>query len=129
MNKVQNKNSFICSPITTIVLFVLVVIFIISAASMLRKQSITETNKQKALAESEKLENQKKALESETEYLNTEYGVERVLREKFGVVKEGESVVVIVPREDDPFTEDKNNSFEKGILGAFIGLFKSEREL
>lgn len=119
----QSKNSFIRSPFTTLILTVLVAIVLVSFVSILRKQFITEKNKQTALLEQQKFEQQKQLLEKETEHLNTSFGVEQVLREKFGVIKAGEQAVVIVEKKESVENDDLTKQRRKGVLGIILDLF------
>ena len=123
MFTMQSKNSFIRSPFTTLILTVLVAIVLVSFVSILRKQFITEKNKQTALLEQQKFEQQKQLLEKETEHLNTSFGVEQVLREKFGVIKAGEQAVVIVEKKESVENDDLTKQRRKGVLGIILDLF------
>ena len=65
-------------------------------------QKMQETSKNKKLAEDKiaLLQKQKAKLTTDIAKLNTPAGVEEVIRDKFGLAKEGENMIVIV--------EDKN---------------------
>ncbi len=58
------------------------------------------------------MEVRKEYLESSIGRLNTDFGIEQEVREKFGVAKEGEEVVVIVGEGD----EEGGNSIQKNSL-------------
>lgn len=64
------------------------------------KMSATSENRKVATAKLAELENKKERLNTELAKLETEGGVEENIREKFGLAKEGEGLIVVV--------EDKN---------------------
>lgn len=64
------------------------------------KMSATSENRQVATAKLAELESKKERLNTELAKLETEGGVEENIREKFGLAKEGEGLIVVV--------EDKN---------------------
>ncbi len=70
---------------------------------------IFKNNAERGLSE---LEVRKEYLESSIGRLNTDFGIEQEVREKFGVAKEGEEVVVIVGEGD----EEGGNSIQKNSL-------------
>ncbi len=74
----------------------------------------------------EKLQKREKNLLSELNKLNTERGIEGELRKKFGIVKDGEEVVVIVEPTGNNST--KNGDVKKNKKGFFqkvLSLFKN----
>lgn len=83
---------------------------------------MTETKKNRELAEerAKVLEESKKYLEARVGKLQTERGVEEVLREDFGLTREGEGVIIVVEEES---AEDEPEQ-EKGFWGWVKGIFK-----
>lgn len=59
------------------------------------------------------------------EMLATPQGIEYEIRNKFDVVKEDESVIVVVDKELPPLPEEKK-SFLKKFWGSVTGVFKKE---
>ena len=66
------------------------------------KMTITGENKKIAENKIKELEQEKEKLSSDIAKLKTDAGIEESIREKFGLAKEGEGVIVIV--------EDKNKT-------------------
>ena len=66
------------------------------AFGMFQKYSKVQQKIKEARAQLDTLKDQEKFLRSEIERLSSNRGVEQELRERFGVAKEGEDVVVIV---------------------------------
>jgi cell division protein FtsB len=60
------------------------------------KQNLSKDNLASVLNENIELQNREKMLSSEIERLKTKDGIEEEIRNKFNVVRPGESVVVIV---------------------------------
>jgi len=107
------------------VLGVLMMVFFISAWSLLGfwgKMSDTNKNKQLAQEKLQDLQQSKSKLESDISKLETERGVEEVLRENFGLAREGEGLIVVV--EDTRSSEDEEDENGGRIRSFFRGLFK-----
>ncbi len=68
-----------------------------------------ETAKNKKIAQEKltELENQKTQLSGEIDKLNTEKGVEASIRDKFGLAKDGEGLVVVVDDQSKSATAPK----------------------
>ncbi len=110
----------------TIVVLGLVLLFLLSSVfGVYKKASIAYGNKNRVDANLTELKNREKALLLNIEKLKTKRGVESEIRDKFGVVKKGEELVVIV----DPINRKEQNSIHgtmspRGIWQKFIGIFK-----
>ena len=80
----------------------------------------TRKNRQRVENKVAELEKEKEKLNSDIAQLKTEEGTEASIREKFGLAKEGEEMIVIVEDMNPPFQEDvsKRDSF----LFSGIGL-------
>lgn len=86
-----------------------------------RKMNETEKNRELAAERATALEESKKHLEAQVGKLQTERGVEEVLREDFGLTREGEGVIIVVEDESEKKgLEDEN----KGFWGWVRGIFK-----
>ena len=114
------KNFFYSRPVL-IFLGLLVLLFAWGVIGFIGKMQTTRENREIAENKVAELEKQKQLLSADITKLQTEEGVEESIREKFGLVKEGESVIVVV--------EDKNTSEsvdeEKGGFFNFLkNLFK-----
>lgn len=102
MNQFKGKksNKFWHSPLMLIVLFLVLVLFAYNMVGLLKKERETSKNKASELSKIEELRKREATLSSEIEKLNTEYGVEESIREKFQVVKPDEKMVVIVEEKE-----------------------------
>lgn len=99
----------------------LLLVFAFGVVGFMSKMSATRENREVAEKKLIELENKKARLTSEITKLETEDGVEENIREKFGLAKEGEGLIVVV--------EDKNKVEviveEKGWFASFWdNLFK-----
>lgn len=98
-----------------IFLFVLVLFFAWGVMGFMGKMMATRENREVAQNRLTELENKKERLTIEIAKLETETGKEENIREKFGLAKEGEGLIVIV--------DDKNKievkEEEKGWLASF----------
>jgi cell division protein FtsB len=83
-----------------------------------------ETSKNKNLAEEKFLELQKEQVQlgSDINKLNTVKGTEENIREKFGLVKEDEGLIVIV--DDQNISTDKNNTQNSSFWFKIKSWFK-----
>ncbi|HEU0085898.1 MAG TPA: septum formation initiator family protein [Candidatus Paceibacterota bacterium] len=109
------------SPPFLVLLFAIVVLFSWSVFGFFEKMRETEAKRETAEEKVAELSEKKEKLTRDIEYLETDRGVEDNIREKFGFVKEGEKVIVIV--EDENFStqsiEEEKGSFWKFIRNIF----------
>ncbi|MFA5778355.1 MAG: septum formation initiator family protein [Candidatus Paceibacterota bacterium] len=104
-----------------IVLGVLILFFAWSVFGFWNKMKETSKNKEMTEDKISALKQQKEKLVLDIESLNTDEGKEKFFRENFGLVKEGEDVIVVV--------EDKNQSLSPasnsgGFFSFFMNWFK-----
>lgn len=116
----QKRNLFHTTP-AIIILVLFLLFFIYNIFGLIRKNSETKENKVRAQIENAKLLDQQAHLDADMKELETERGTEQVIREKFGVVKKGEGVVVVV--DENPEVKGASIEKEKGIGGFFKRLF------
>ncbi|MBI5139518.1 septum formation initiator family protein [Candidatus Nomurabacteria bacterium] len=83
-----------------------------------------ETSKNKKIAEAKiaELKENKFKLDRDIDKLNTNQGLEENIREKFGLVKEGENMIVIVDEKKEVSVPLEANS--GGFFSFFLNLFK-----
>lgn len=124
MERLQRKrliSRIASSPMTYIILFILLFLFVYSFIGAYKKSRLA---REKVLASEEelnKLETQKQKLSDDLQNANTVFGVEKAIREKFNVVKEGEKVIMIVKEEDtDNLKEEEKKNFFQVLKGLFI---------
>jgi len=65
--------------------------------------------KNEATQELSELQGREELLRARTEALDTEYGLETVLREQFSLAREGEKLIVIVNRPPQEITAENNS--------------------
>jgi len=121
MKKIQHKRQFrkiVESKPVLVILCVFLVFFIFNIIKLVNKASETKQNRDVAQDKINELEKQKEDLEQKIQKLSTEKGVEEDIREKFGLGKEGEGMVVIVEDENKIKTEEVEKN------GGFWGFFK-----
>ncbi len=100
---------------------VLMLFFAYSMVGLVGKMLDTAKNKNIALDKVAELEKSKEKLELDITKLNTNQGLEESIREKFGLVKEGESVIVIVDEKESKPELEANTG---GFWSFFKNLFK-----
>jgi len=119
--------NIIYSPLTASVLFVL--IFFVGHASVKLFRTYLDTKQDYEVASSafEELRHREENIEQKIEKLGTERGVEEEIRSKFGFVKEGEEVVIIV---EPPISKENSNVQKEdklliaSIFNAILNIFK-----
>jgi len=117
MKKFQNKKHYkkiMQSKPVLIVLGVCLIFFIFNIIQLTNKAIETRKNRNIAQNKINQFQQQKNDLEYKIQKLNTEKGMEENIRERFGLAKEGEGVVIIV--EDKNKIENKEIENDKGFL-------------
>lgn len=97
--KKRKIRKILYSPIILLTLILLLVILIRGLFGVYKKAQLSARNLERERIELEKLISREKSLASSIDYLKTEQGIEDEIRTKFRVVKEGESVAVIVDKQ------------------------------
>lgn len=116
------KNNYIFwhSPIVLFFLFCFFVFFVYSIFGLIEKQRDTAVKKEIILEEIDKLKKKESDLNSVIAKLNTDEGVEEVIRDKYNVVKTGEKIIVIVDDDREKIKEDKEE-----VSHSFFGWIKN----
>ena len=96
---------FFYSKVTLIFLIILIFLLLKMVWSVYEKQALTKDNLAKTAASFEGLQAREKMLSSSIDKLKTDSGIEQEIREKYGLVKPGEEVIVIVDGEDSTSSE------------------------
>jgi len=94
------------SYITITVLLVVFMFITHGAWEVYKKARTAKIERDRTLSELVDLRDRKESLEHGSGDLQTEYGIETEIREKFSVAKEGEEVVIII---DTPVRDDQDN--------------------
>jgi cell division protein FtsB len=122
MSKFQEKNRWkdILQSKPVLILFGIVIVFFIWNVFNLMSR-MQETIKNRKIEEDKiaELKQRESNLSANIANLKTEKGVEENIREKYGLVKEGEGVIIVV--ED----KDKNNAPPKEEPNKFISFLKN----
>lgn len=87
-------------------------------------EKVEETSKNRKIAKEEimELEKSKEKFKTDIESLKTEKGIEGNIREKFGLAKEGENMILVVEDKNSAETQKESDS---GNLWSFLkNLFK-----
>ena len=92
---------FMYSRITLVILLVIILLLLKSVWNVYEKESLTRDNLDKTASDLQGLKDREQMLSTEIDRLKTTSGTEAEIREKYGLVKPGEEVIVIV---------DKNSS-------------------
>ncbi len=84
-----------------------------------------ETAEKREIAEKkvEELREYEKKLSFDTEKLDTAEGKEAAIRDKFGLAKEGEGIIIVVEDKNKPNTEDTSQN-SSGMLNFFKNIFR-----
>lgn len=103
-----------------IALLLLVLIFLLSKSvfSLYKKNKLTRDSLRESKSELVSLQDRKGVLEREIEKLQTDRGVEAVIRDKFNVAKEGERLITIIEDEKTPTSTD--NFSEKSFWDSML---------
>lgn len=118
--KQPKKRSILHSPLALLVFAFFLIVFLFNTAGLIRKNHETAQNKARAVAENEKLLKQKEEISKDIDNLSDPKYTEEIIREKFGAVKEGEGVVIVV---DD--TTNAETAVAASAQGGFWNFFKN----
>ncbi len=122
--KKRKIKEILYSRVTIVLLFVVFAFSVSNAWDVYKKSSFASDNKKIAEDDLIALEERESNLVRKIDRLKTDMGVEEEIREKFGFVREGEEVVVIVDS-----SEEKDENADSGFGTArewwkkFTGLF------
>lgn len=125
MRNFQEKSKwkkFLQSKPVLVVLTILLLLFIWNLIGLSIKLADTYKNKKIEQEKISDLKFRKEKLTKDIEKLNTNEGKEEVIRENFGMVKDGENVIVVIDDKNTNEIEVKPKT--GGILNFFRNLFK-----
>ncbi len=116
---------FLYSKITIALLALILVFLLNSSWGVYKKAKIAYENKERVEGNLKELQEREEALLANIVKLKTDRGIESEIREKFGVVKNGEEVVVIVDSKTEKTEDDAQSAMSpRGLWQKFIGIFK-----
>ena len=109
MSQFKNKDKyrFWHSPITLLVLFLIIILFAYNTIGLIEKERETNKNKISELKKIDDLRKRESDLSKDISKLNTDEGIEESVRDKFQVVKPGEKMVVIVDEKEKELVEEE----------------------
>ena len=96
---------FFYSKVVLVCLLILIFLLLKMVWSVYEKQALTKDNLAKTATSFEGLQEREKMLSSSIDKLKTDSGIEQEIREKYGLVKPGEEVIVVVDGEDSTSSE------------------------
>jgi len=102
----RKMRRFLYSRVTLVLLVLLTVFLAKSVWSIYKKEDMARDNLDKTAAIFNSLQAREKTLSSEIVRLKTESGIEEEVREKYGLVKPGEEVIVIVNKDGETYSSD-----------------------
>ncbi len=107
------------SKVSLIFLGIVIIAFLFSMFSFMNKMEETRKNRKIIEDKIAELEKSKETFESEITKLKTEKGQEEAIREKFGVAKEGENMIMVVDDKNSPSDQPQTDS------GGFFSFLKN----
>lgn len=121
IRKERFLSKIIRSPLTYVVLIGLAILFSYSAIATYKKSKIANQKTRQVESELQKLTDQEANLANSLNDMNTPFGVEKSLREKFGIIKAGEKSVIVVEQELGENEEKEKEN--KGFFGFIKDIF------
>ena len=121
--KKRGKNNFWHSPLVLLVLFCILVIFAYNMIGLIKKERDTADKRALTLTKIDSLNSRVATLSENIDKLNTEEGVEEIIRDKYQVVKPGEKMLVIVDDKKAQETSEKEGR-GKGFWDFLKNIFK-----
>ena len=113
------------SPLVLIFLVVLIFIFAWNVFGFWGRMRETAKNRKIAEAKIEELQKEQEKLTTDIAKLKTEEGVEESIRDKFGLAKEGEGMIIVVEDKSEPKQNDSKN--KDGIFIRLRNIRKRDR--
>ncbi|MFC1802066.1 septum formation initiator family protein [Patescibacteria group bacterium] len=92
----KRVKKIVYSKITLFVLFVLVILMLKAVFGVYKSARVTAVKKNEAEIVFKNLEDRELSLKEEVSRLSTDKGVEEEIRDKFGMVKEGEKIIMLI---------------------------------
>lgn len=120
IRKERLLSKIVRSPLTYVVLVFLLFIFSYSAINTYTKSKVAKERTRQVEEELRKLKEQETGLKDSLNDMNTPFGVEKSLREKFGIIKDGEESIIII----DPPEVSEESVIESEENEGFFGFLK-----
>lgn len=123
ISKERLISKIIKSPLTYVILILLFLIFAYSAINTYQKSRIAKEKTRQVEESLRKLEEQEQNLKNSLNDMNTPFGVEKSLREKFGIIRSGEESIIIVDSLEVLTPESLQKDENTGIFGFLKNIF------
>lgn len=106
----------------TLIVFAGLTVFIVGAVwNVYQKAELTKENAERIQTRLTELQAREAELEASVSSLQTDFGVESEIRDKYGFIKEGEEVVVII--DDKQAEQNETTSEKKGFWEKLLNIF------
>lgn len=112
----RKKNRILYSPLVILGLFILLIFMSVGVVNMYAKNREAAQNRERAMAEYQKLVERETMLSDDIATLQTPEGIEENLRETYHVAKTGEELIIIT----DPVVEVVDESETKSSFWNFF---------
>jgi cell division protein FtsB len=113
---------------TSIVILSIVLLFTAKGVvSVYQKEKLSRTEVERVQKQKDDLQKRYDLLSSNSDELKTNEGIEAEIRTKFDVVKEGESVIVVVDKDSPVIQEDKRGTIKK-LWDTMLDVFRSDKK-
>lgn len=129
MNDWEEKRkirSILYSKVALILLLVILILAIKGTFNLYQKSREARINKDRVVIQLDELYQRQFFLKEGLKELNSEKGVESMMRQKFNVKKEGEEVAIIVEQEgnDDSVPQSRIINFLQRFFIGFVDIFR-----
>ncbi|HEY4504086.1 MAG TPA: septum formation initiator family protein [Candidatus Paceibacterota bacterium] len=124
--KKKTYKKIIYSPFAIFALVIVLAFFLKALWGVYKKEQMSAEYLEREKSELQKLEKRQNNLAKSVDYLKTDKGIEAEIRNKFRLVKEGESVTIIIDNEISSTPKNATTSFSgfwKSLFGWFDRLF------
>ncbi len=119
----QQKNNIrkiLYSKVSLILLIFIIIILLLQLFGVYNKHQISKSNLAKTTTNLNIVKEKEEYLKNEIERLESKRGIEEEIREKYGFVKPGEEIIVILNQQDDL---DQNDKTEINLWTKFLSWF------
>ena len=120
-NRKKGARRFIYSPLFLLILLAVLLLLGKAVWGVYNKERLSAQYLEQEQAELSRIQARETELEQSVEYLKTDKGVESEIRSKFRVVKEGESVAVII--DDEPKVSPPATTTQPTFWQRFASFF------
>lgn len=117
-NKKTSKRIYL-SRFVLIVMTIIVLFLLFNSFSLLYKKTIVWKKVNELRLEKNKIEERKNKMDKEINDIENGVGIEKIMREKFNAVKNGEEVIILTPELNPPLPPPPPKTFWQKIKSLF----------